>query len=260
MTMQSTEQPEQPLEELEGPETNPILAEIAAMDAAELPGGEVAEEQGTTESAAAEETPSVALEEGAGLLGAAPAQTPIAPQPGLNERDRVRLQQLEQQNSEFVVAQQRAQEAEGLRQYQESLEEQGFTTEQASLVATHINAERQKRVQVEQTALQTEQFRQGQMNAAVYFGQQYGVPAAQLISFQSPEAMESHAKVMKDNNEWKTRVERLEKAQVPAGQPFENGLSSTGVSQDDSFWQNRYNMGDRSQRAQDSAARAAGLK
>jgi hypothetical protein len=111
-------------------------------------------------------------------------------------------------------------------QYAKQLEEQqGLTPEQARYIA---DREGQRLYQ----QYQTEQFRQGQINAAFEIGKEFGVDPRTLMNLPTPDAMKEAAKAATAQNTLASEVEKLraeiaalKKGNVPA-QAFASGAVS----------------------------------
>lgn len=140
-----------------------------------------------------------------------------------NQAEVLRLQAINDQNSQAqqVTAQ----------IYQELLQE-GFDDQAAQRMTGRMTQERMAgnaRVQqVEDLNLARANHARGKQNAAAHYGKLHGVDPGSLMSFDTPQAMEQHAVLLKDNGANAKRLAVLEGKTVDDGSP-DGGLPSGSV-------------------------------
>ena len=115
----------------------------------------------------------------------------------------------------------------------------------------------QRNAQEEQVRLT--QHMQGKRNAAVSFAKKYNLTfddLAQLENYEDPQSMEAAAKSIQHNRDRDAELTKLKAERVPS-QNFDDSQSSPAASTDEDRWLERYNQGDRSERANAAGRRAA---
>ena len=199
----------------------------------------------------------------------APSNTPVpadntAPpaEPG-PERIQIekRVQELENQNQQYIDQQAQQQLQQQAVQMRSRYEQQGYLPEQANQIATEwLQTEKQKQDAQKQSQNQV-QFIQGQMTAAEHYANYYKLELSDLTElrqYQDPKSMEAAAKRIKSDRDKDTRIAELEAQLVPA-QTYDDSQSTPAATNDYDRWLERYNQGERSSQAQAAARRAAGL-
>jgi len=167
---------------------------------------------------------------------APPAEAPVAeppPEPpvqqlpplprGMSEAERLHVLQIEQQNAEYSrQAEIARQETEQQSIFNNLVERQGLSDDQAAFVTSEIRAARNQARQAEAAAMQQIQYTQNKTAAAQEYSQTYGIPTKDLMIFESRGAMEAHARLWQASTKNTTDIAQMKKAQIPA-QTFDNG-------------------------------------
>jgi len=146
-------------------------------------------------------------------------------------------------------------EANAARQ---QLATQGYADDQIEVIVTQQQAFQRREAELNANLQKTQLHEQGRYRAAMYYGKQHGIDADTLLSYNSPQEMESRAKEMSRISQLEAKLAKYEKAQVPP-QSFDSGTSQVAASSSNDAWLDRYNNGDRSEQAAAAARRAAGL-
>lgn len=256
-------QTEQPIENTEAPDSGSSETIVDLTSESQIQSeGEVSEPsstEGQEESSPSAEAPSEVSSPVQPSDEKPEPQMPETPRESVEQLNQ-RLQNVEQQNAQYQQAQYQAQvqEYEGkLTNYYET--QQGYLPEQAKQMARNqVQGEVNQRVaQEDQTRLS--QHLQGQRNAAVAFAKKYDLgfdDLAQLEQFQDPQSMEAAAKSIQHTRERDAELTKLKAERVPS-QNFDDSQSTPAASTDEDRWLDRYNEGDRSERATAAGKRAA---
>ena len=194
------------------------------------------------------------------------AQEPAAaPPPGPDPQLAVLAQQnsaLQQQVNQWGQwqAQQRMErqileEANAARQ---QLEQQGYPDDQVEMIVSQQQAFQRREAELQANLQKTQLHEQGRYRAAMHYAKQHGVDADLLLSYNTPQEMDSRAREMSRISQLEAKLAKYEKAQVPA-QNFDSGTSAVSATSSEETWLERYNAGDRSEQAAAAARRAAGL-
>jgi len=196
------------------------------------------------------------------------AQEPAAappPPPGPDPQLAVLAQQngaLQQQVNQWGQwqAQQRMErqileEANAARQ---QLEQQGYPDDQIEMIVSQQQAFQRREAELQANLQKTQLHEQGRYRAAMHYAKQHGVDADLLLSYNTPQEMDSRAREMSRISQLEAKLAKYEKAQVPA-QNFDSGTSAVSATSSEGTWLERYNAGDRSEQAAAAARRAAGL-
>ena len=196
------------------------------------------------------------------------AQEPAAappPPPGPDPQLAVLAQQnsaLQQQVNQWGQwqAQQRMErqileEANAARQ---QLEQQGYPDDQIEMIVSQQQSFQRREAELQANLQKTQLHEQGRYRAAMHYAKQHGVDADLLLSYNTPQEMDSRAREMSRISQLEAKLAKYEKAQVPA-QNFDSGTSAVSATSSEGTWLERYNAGDRSEQAAAAARRAAGL-
>ena len=247
---------EEPQENIQDPvnTTTDITEEFSGVDTS--PDGVV--------SADTAETPTEAPV--AGNVTTPPAETPPlvaeAPiTPPITDDLEKRIQEIEQQNTQYRAQQQQSELTQQKDTYRSQLEAAGYLPEQATQVAEDWSATQSNLSKIQKDSLQRERFVEGQANAAEHFAKTYGLQLADLSELRkhaTPASMEEAAKRMKSDKDKDTEIAELRAKLVPS-QSFDDSQSTPAASNDEDRWLDRYNEGDRTEQASAAARRAAGL-
>ena len=172
--------------------------------------------------------PAIEGEDGFASLDAVPS-VPLVPDPSMQQandagdRDREELKYLRAERNEQEMA--RATD-ERLRAFQAELQQRGYSAEEQEYFLARENQTYQAVLQERQNFRQQQQIQQGKMNAAQFYGKQYGIDPAILMDAQSPEAMREVGAREQRYAEQEKRIQSLEQGRVPA-----QALNSVGTSQ-----------------------------
>ena len=246
---------------MESEEANPLIAEIDALNRAGDDDGAAGEE-------AAPEAPPETQEPSAGeevgdTAEPAPESTPepepvVAPQARSNDVLAQRYAAMQQQLAQYESERARAQHAQEMTQYRTQLEESGVPSETAYTMAQNQMAARDREVQVTRQAQEYGKYIEGKHNAAMHYGEKYGISPKTLLQYDTPEAMESAALNQKKISDLEAKVKSLQQSKVPS-QDMSGSTPTPGASNSDLTDLDRYNNGARDERANKAAARAAGF-
>ena len=171
------------------------------------------------------------------------------------------FQAMQRQAVEYEEIKRKAAVHEETRKYQHSMEQQGYTEEQAQQGAQQYIQSRQAQQNLMQKADEYGQHILGKVQASEHFARQYDLGMGDLSVLrqaENPQIMEEMAKKISEDRKMKTELEQLRKAQVPP-QQFDNSQGQPQVASSDASWLDRYNAGDRSPSAQAAARKATGL-
>ena len=171
------------------------------------------------------------------------------------------FQAMQRQAVEYEEIKRKAAVHEETRKYQHSMEQQGYTEEQAQQGAQQYIQSRQAQQNLMQKADEYGQHILGKVQASEHFARQYDLGMGDLSVLrqaENPQIMEEMAKKISEDRKMKTELEQLRKAQVPP-QQFDNSQGQPQVASSDASWLDRYNAGDRSPSAQAEARKATGL-
>jgi len=196
---------------------------------------------------------------------AAPAPAPEPQAPLRDPQLDVLSQQnntLQQQVNQWTQWQQQQQmerqileEANATRQ---QLETQGYSDEQVEQLVTQQQSFQRREAELQSNLQRTQLHEQGRYRAAMHYAKQHGVDAESLLSYNSPQEMESRAQEIGRIAQLEAKLAKYEKSQVPP-QSFDSGTSAVSAASSDEALLDRYNAGDRSEQAAAAARRAAGL-
>ena len=184
------------------------------------------------------------------------AEIPQAPQPTQEQ-----LQAMQRQAVEYEEVKRKAAIHEETRKYQQQLEQQGYSEDQAQQGAQQYIQSRQAQQGLMQKADEYGQHILGKVAASEHFAQKYDLGMGDLAALrqaETPEVMEGLAKKISEDRKMRSELEQLRKAQVPP-QQFDNSQGEPKVAASDASWLDRYNAGDTSPQAQAAARKAAGL-
>tara|TARA_Y100000310_G_scaffold288138_1_gene313533 strand:+ start:116 stop:946 length:831 start_codon:yes stop_codon:yes gene_type:complete len=140
-------------------------------------------------------------------------------------QQRQRIAQLEQENQQLQSLQAEAMVETQRAQYQQNLEQSGHGTDAAQAIADNWAQAQKSVVQYKQQIDGQAQETQAKVQAAQMIGTQHKVDPQALMVYNTPDAMQSAAKQMSENTSLRSRIEALEKKQVPA-QSFDAGQSA----------------------------------
>ena len=195
-----------------------------------------------------------------------PASPPVAPPPPTRDPQ---LDVLAQQNSALQqqvnqwgqwqaqqqMERQILEEANAARQ---QLEQQGYPEDQIEVIVSQQQSFQRREAELQANLQKTQLHEQGRYRAAMHYAKQHGVDADLLLSYNTPQEMDSRAREMSRISQLEAKLAKYEKAQVPA-QNFDSGTSAVSAASSEETWLDRYNAGDRSEQAAAAARRAAGL-
>ena len=248
-------------------EPNPILAEIASLDA----GGddadivrEIAALNARGDEDTLETTPSVATAPEAPEAPEAPAKPP--PPAGIDPRVQQYIARLEEQQRLAQEAQDARALADFVAEYQGNLEASyGLSPEHAAQLARqHGDLLRRQYEQVQQGQRQIQET-EAKAKVAAQIAQKHGVPLTSLWEYPTPQAMERAAAELAGASKrdaevsaLRIEVERLKKASVPP-QTFDSNRGTPMASNDERSLLDQYNRGVRTPQTQAAAKKAAGL-
>jgi len=242
---------------MESEEANPIIAEIDALNRAG-DDDDVAEEEAAPEAPPETQEPSSGEAVG-DTAEPAPAPEPVAvPQARSDDGMAQRYAAMQQQLAQFEAEKAKAQHAQEIAQYREQLEESGVPSETAYTMAQQQMAARDREVQVTRQAQEYGKYIEGKHNAAMHYGEKYGVSPKSLLQHDTPEAMESAALNQKKISDLEAKVKSLQQSKVPS-QDMSGSTPTPGASNSDLTDLDRYNNGARDERANKAGARAAGF-
>ena len=146
-------------------------------------------------------------------------------------------------------------EANAARQ---QLEQQGYPDDQIEVIVSQQQSFQRREAELQANLQKTQLHEQGRYRAAMHYAKQHGVDADLLLSYNTPQEMDSRAREMSRISQLEAKLAKYEKAQVPA-QNFDSGTSAVSAASSEETWLERYNAGDRSEQAAAAARRAAGL-
>ena len=141
--------------------------------------------------------------------------------------EREELARLRQGQAEMLQFRDAQQSEAELQQLQERYEASGIDPDTARWAANEVKNERRRGEQQVQHLHLQGQIAEGRRNAAVHFGQQYGVTPSALVSFNTPEDMERYAQLLSYQGKQERRLTSLERNQVPE-QHFDGGQGAAG--------------------------------
>jgi len=145
---------------------------------------------------------------------------PIVP----NEVDALRQQNqaYEQRLQQQALEAQRLQLEQEAQQMAAQLQDQGVMPERAAQIANDQRQLREQSMQAQGQLQAQHAYMEGKMNAALHYAQAHNVDPQTLMQFDTPQAMETHAKQQARITTLEQQVSQQTKAQVPA-QAFDTG-------------------------------------
>ena len=167
-----------------------------------------------------------------------PEPEPTVPQPSVEEQ---RLQQEVATLRQQQAAQQAQQQQEALRRQaaetanaraQQYVQQGQITQEQAPLFAQELQQMTEQALTREAQLQNYAQHLEGKSNAAAQYAAQYGITHKELMQFDSPQAMEAHAKTQARVNKLEAAEAKRTKGQVPA-QTFSEGVTQSAAGSED---------------------------
>lgn len=257
-------QTEQPIENTEAPDSGSSEAIVDLTSESQLE-SEVGDQEPSSIESPEESSPSTEVSsDSTPTEGSSPVQpSGEEPEPEM-PRESVdalhqRLQNVEQQNAQYAQAQYQAQVQEYEGKLSNHYETQGYLPEQAKQMARNqvLGEVNQRNAQEDQVRLS--QHLQGKRNAAVSFAKKYSLTLDDLTlleNYEDPQSMEAAAKSIQHNRDRDAELTKLRADRVPS-QNFDDSQSSPAASTDEGRWLERYNEGDKSERAQAAGRRAA---
>ena len=198
------------------------------------------------------------------------AQEPVAPQPPppapgpdpqlvvLAQQNSALQQQVNQWGQWQAQQQMERQILEEANAARKQLEQQGYPDDQVEMIVSQQQAFQRREAELQANLQKTQLHEQGRYRAAMHYAKQHGVDADLLLSYNTPQEMDSRAREMSRISQLEAKLAKYEKAQVPA-QNFDSGTSAVSATSSEGTWLDRYNAGDRSEQAAAAAKRAAGL-
>ena len=197
-----------------------------------------------------------------GAVPEPPAPPAAAPDPLAGEAGRKNLQELEELHKLRQVNAQKEWEQTILRRAQNverQAQQQGIEPQTARQMARQYIGHQKELRDQEDKALNLIGFVEGKNNAALHFGNKYGLIPKQalddlvaLTRFQSPQEMEHEARRIQQHRKQAAEITRLKQGQV-APQTFDNSQGSAEATTNQDRLLDAYLAGDRS----DAAVRAA---
>jgi hypothetical protein len=154
---------------------------------------------------------------------------PLVPDPSMQQpndtgnRDRQELNYLRAERNEQEIA---SATNDRLRAFQAELQQRGYSAQEQEYFLARENQTYQEVIQERQGFRQQQQIQQGKINAAQFYGKQYGIDPAVLMDSGSPEAMREVGAREQRYAEQERRIQTLEQGRVPA-----QALNSVGTSQ-----------------------------
>ena len=191
----------------------------------------------------------------------APPPPPSGPDPQLaalaqqNSALQQQVNQWGQWQAQQRMERQILEEANAARQ---QLEQQGYPDDQIEVIVSQQQSFQRREAELQANLQKTQLHEQGRYRAAMHYAKQHGVDADLLLSYNTPQEMDSRAREMSRISQLEAKLAKYEKAQVPA-QNFDSGTSAVSATSSEETWLERYNAGDRSEQAAAAARRAAGL-
>ena len=195
-----------------------------------------------------------------------PASPPVAPPPPtrdpqldvLAQQNSALQQQVNQWNQWQQQQQMERQILEEANAARQQLEQQGYPDDQIEVIVSQQQSFQRREAELQANLQKTQLHEQGRYRAAMHYAKQHGVDADLLLSYNTPQEMDSRAREMSRISQLEAKLAKYEKAQVPA-QNFDSGTSAVSATSSEETWLERYNAGDRSEQAAAAARRAAGL-
>ena len=169
--------------------------------------------------------PAIEGEDGFASLDAVPSVPDPSMQQanGTGDRDRQELNYLRSERNQQEIT---SATNERLRAFQAELQQRGYSAQEQEYFLARENQTYQEVIQERQTFIQQQQIQQGKINAAQFYGKEYGIDPAILMDSQSPEAMREVGAREQRYAEQERRIQSLEQGRVPA-----QALNSVGTSQ-----------------------------
>ena len=191
---------------------------------------------------------------------AAPPAAPVRdPQMDILAQQNNALQQQVNQWTQWQEQQtQERQFLEEANASRQQLTNQGYAEDQIESIVTQQQVFQRREAELNANLQKTQLHEQGRYRAAMYYGKQHGIDADSLLSYNSPQEMESRAREMSRISQLEAKLAKYEKSQVPP-QTFDSGTSQVAAASSNDAWLDRYNNGDRSEQASAAARRAAGM-
>jgi len=162
------------------------------------------EAQGTDATVATEERAAV------GEVPAPSPEMPAAPMPNQVGQ----LHQLQAENERLQQAQTQAAVDEEIRRYEGELTNQGLPEDSARYLAGQQRQNLQNMVAMQQQSQNALLEQEGKMNAAMFYGEKYGVPPRSLMVHATPQAMEMAANQQKQINDLRADASASKRASV----------------------------------------------
>jgi hypothetical protein len=249
---------------------NTVAEPTSPAPATDAPTTETPAEPVITEAVPEQETTDPAVEtpvsqEDTQIQSAETTETPVVTEASqvdtLNKQLEVTRKQqenLQKQIMQHEVEKQRQAIETEARQYNQTLVDQGMDELQAQQLTEQLKQTRGKEIEYSQNIQNMDAFYQGKMNAALLISEQHGVPARELMQYNSPDEMKKHASSQSEVVKLKAEIARLKKEQVPP-QQMDNSQAPAEASSSEDRLLDRYNAGDRSPEAINAAKKILGL-
>ena len=171
-----------------------------------------------------------------------PPEAPVDNQATVQQL-RSQLSQYQAQNAQTQAESLLKQITDEANQKAQQLEEEGIPSDRATSIAREIMESRQRELATEVQSQQQALLMQGKMNAAVHYGNMYGVSPGELVRFNSPQEMEDFARGGSEITQLKREVDNLKKGRVPS-QTFDSGQGGSSGTEDDDRFMASYSRGD----------------
>ena len=161
----------------------------------------------------------------AGEVPAPSPEMPAAPMPNQVGQ----LHQLQAENERLQQAQTQAAVDEEIRRYEGELTNQGLPEDSARYLASQQRQNLQNMIAMQQQSQNALLEQEGKMNAAMIYGEKYGVPPQSLMMHTTPQAMEMAANQQKQINDLRADAAVSKRASVQS-QVMDTARSTPNVS------------------------------
>lgn len=139
------------------------------------------------------------------------------------------LHQLQAENERLQQSQTQAAVDEEIRRYEGELTNQGLPEDSARYLASQQRQNLQNMVAMQQQSQNALLEQEGKMNAAMIYGEKYGVPPQSLMMHATPQAMEMAANQQKQINDLRADASVSKRASVQS-QVMDTARSTPNVS------------------------------
>lgn len=139
------------------------------------------------------------------------------------------LHQLQAENERLQQSQTQAAVDEEIRRYEGELTNQGLPEDSAKYLASQQRQNLQNMVAMQQQSQNALLEQEGKMNAAMIYGEKYGVPPQSLMMHATPQAMEMAANQQKQINDLRADASVSKRASVQS-QVMDTARSTPNIS------------------------------